>query len=368
MSTDQTTPAERLFALIASIPGSGSVDWCEPVRALLAEVRADTYSESADSAEKLAAAFHRRAESGEENGAMEVASVLRVAAGADAARAVSSVGQAPATDQTPLRDRIADALYPTYGQEDRNRSFAIADAVLAVLPATTDQTAEIERLRAKVYEWQGSYLEEVKVRQERDKEIANLRTMYDVANARTNDLIEERDQLRKAGTDRAAVLREAADRLAELRAAEREWLPATGLHKGEQVLRRMADETQPAETIPVDALARMLSAADVEINHGDYPTWDTLAESGQGEYRKAARYLLKRLRITERAPAAGARQDATQPATPDRNAVLVSLLRCLASPATCDWEGDFCRSHEWRSDAGRCPHGQAQALLAGESA
>ncbi|MCP9997952.1 hypothetical protein LUX34_23870 [Streptomyces werraensis] len=42
---------------------------------------------------------------------------------------------------------------------------------------------------------------------------------------------------------RAAVLHGAADRLAELRAAEREWLPATGLHKGEQELRRMADET-----------------------------------------------------------------------------------------------------------------------------
>jgi len=48
--------------------------------------------------------------------------------------------------------------------------------------------------------------------------------------------------------DRAAVLREAADRLAELRAAEREWLPATGLHKGEQELRRMTDEAQPTET------------------------------------------------------------------------------------------------------------------------
>ncbi|MGX1220384.1 hypothetical protein [Streptomyces ambofaciens] len=47
---------------------------------------------------------------------------------------------------------------------------------------------------------------------------------------------------------RAAALREAADRLAELRAAEREWLPATGLHKGEQELRRMADEKAATET------------------------------------------------------------------------------------------------------------------------
>jgi hypothetical protein len=56
----------------------------------------------------------------------------------------------------------------------------------------------------------------------------------------------------------------------------------------------------------------MLSAADVEINHGDYPTWDDLAESGQKQYRQAARYLLTRLHITERAPAAGARQDGAQ--------------------------------------------------------
>jgi hypothetical protein len=59
---------------------------------------------------------------------------------------------------------------------------------------------------------------------------------------------------------------------------------------------------QPETAVTVDALARMLSAADVEINHGDYPTWDTLAESGQKQYRQAARYLLKRLHIT--APAA----------------------------------------------------------------
>ncbi|MFC8267777.1 hypothetical protein ACFUIZ_18900 [Streptomyces cinereoruber] len=52
--------------------------------------------------------------------------------------------------------------------------------------------------------------------------------------------------------------------------------------------------------ITVVSLARMLSAADVEINHGNYPTYDTLAESGQQQYRQAARYLLARLHITTR--------------------------------------------------------------------
>lgn len=54
------------------------------------------------------------------------------------------------TDPTAaLRDRIAAALYPTYGQEDRNRSLAIADAVLAVLPEQADRAAENEQLRTE---------------------------------------------------------------------------------------------------------------------------------------------------------------------------------------------------------------------------
>ncbi|MGX1254127.1 hypothetical protein RKD48_006638 [Streptomyces ambofaciens] len=36
--TDQTAPRDRLFALIASIPGSASVDWCDDARALVDEI------------------------------------------------------------------------------------------------------------------------------------------------------------------------------------------------------------------------------------------------------------------------------------------------------------------------------------------
>ncbi|WP_432185412.1 hypothetical protein [Streptomyces tendae] len=43
---------------------------------------------------------------------------------------------------------------------------------------------------------------------------------------------------------REAAFREAAGRLRKLRMAEREWLPATGLHKGEQELSRMAEEAR----------------------------------------------------------------------------------------------------------------------------
>ncbi|MFI5525011.1 hypothetical protein [Streptomyces platensis] len=58
--------------------------------------------------------------------------------------------------------------------------------------------------------------------------------------------------------------------------------------------------------VTVEALAQLLSAADVQINHGDYPTWETLTDSGTEEYRKAARYVLKRCHVTAKGgPAAG---------------------------------------------------------------
>ena len=95
----------------------------------------------------------------------------------------------PHAEQTALCDRIAEAIWARYPDAEPSRTglvlanpHAVADAVLAVLPPPVS---------------------------------------------------------------RADAYREAADRLAELRAAEREWLPATGLHKGEQELRRMADEAQP---------------------------------------------------------------------------------------------------------------------------
>lgn len=65
---------------------------------------------------------------------------------------------------------------------------------------------------------------------------------------------------------------------------------------------RLETELGPArpEQVPVDALARTLSAADVEINNGDYPTWDDLSDTGRDEYRKAARYLFARFGITQK--------------------------------------------------------------------
>ncbi|HEY9370407.1 hypothetical protein [Streptomyces sp.] len=115
--------------------------------------------------------------------------------------------------------------------------------------------AEIERLRAKVYEWQGSYLDEVKVRQGRDAVIARVRQMIDAWEQRLPDTIStatavdairhtlEGAETTTAPADRAAVLREAAERF------DRYGHDADDRRFGHRVadlLRRMADEAQQA--------------------------------------------------------------------------------------------------------------------------
>lgn len=62
--------------------------------------------------------------------------------------------------------------------------------------------------------------------------------------------------------------------------------------------------------LDVEALAQLLSAADVHVNHGNYPTWEQLSTEpgyGRDEYRKAARYVLAHVTVA-------AHQDARQPA------------------------------------------------------
>lgn len=99
MNDHTTAPAaDRLFALIASIPGSGSVDWCDQARALLAE---------------------------------------------HAAAALPSVGGAA------LRDRVRRAVCEAEGfawdssMLEPDEYGDVADAVLAVLPAPADRAAAL---------------------------------------------------------------------------------------------------------------------------------------------------------------------------------------------------------------------------------
>src|SRR5690606_20675225 len=124
-------------------------------------------------------------------------------------------------DGHPQLEAIAAAVWEQCGRSDNGacvdddpRNIAVA-ALSAVRNTADDQAAENKRLRAKVFEWQGSYLDEVKVRQERDAEIARLRA------------------------DRAAVLREAADRYDR---SDRIVTQMFG-HQVAAELRRLADET-----------------------------------------------------------------------------------------------------------------------------
>jgi hypothetical protein len=65
--------------------------------------------------------------------------------------------------------------------------------------------------------------------------------------------------------------------------------------------------TETGSAVTVDDLAQLIHAADVHVNDGDYPSWDDLSKTpglGQDDVRKAARWLLRRLTITHRFPAA----------------------------------------------------------------
>jgi hypothetical protein len=166
------------------------------------------------------------------------------------APAVSAVSLPPA-DQTALRDRIADAIAGvdagSWGTETkamhpywRKVYQSYADAVLAVLPATTDQTADLA-------DWEAMA-----------ERTGRLRKT-------TKELLDRAEELEarvaQLSVDRAAVLGEAADRLSQKAAALTEGLhglahfvakdrlrEAKILDREAAELRRMADETQPAET------------------------------------------------------------------------------------------------------------------------
>ncbi|WP_030407481.1 hypothetical protein [Streptomyces albus] len=70
---------------------------------------------------------------------------------------MSTSSQNPKPDsewETAAHQHIAELLYPTYGQRDTNRSFAIADAVMPAVRKAVDNCllAEVARLRVRVAE------------------------------------------------------------------------------------------------------------------------------------------------------------------------------------------------------------------------
>src|SRR5690606_27122000 len=178
-------------------------------------------------------------------------------------------------DGHPLLEAIAAAVWEQCRRSDSGtcldddpRNIAVA-ALSAVRNTATDLAAENKRLRAKVFEWQGSYLDEVKVRQERDAEIARLRA------------------------DRAAVLREAADRIDATR-ADFPIAVQNGITWATAEMRRHAADEQPG--------ARHVH---ITIHHPDPTTANTaalcIADLVRGEYGDS-----HRLTITTDAPGTGA--------------------------------------------------------------
>ncbi|MFC8987884.1 hypothetical protein [Streptomyces sp. NPDC057115] len=174
-----------------------------------------------------------------------------------------------------LRDRIAAAL-PELA--------AVSSAVVA---PPTDQAAEVDRLRAKVYEWQGSYLEEVKVRQEREAEITRLHA------------------------DRAAVLHWAADRY------ERSDRIVTQMfgHQVAAELRRLADETPDTTPQAAEDPARIDRLRPEFAEHASVEAIDAQlrrARRQMGLWEQRVRKLTGLRQKREGQPAAGAWQDGAE--------------------------------------------------------
>ncbi len=89
---EQAPAADRLFALIASIPGSGTVDWCGPARELLAEHRAE--AAPVDRAALLAEAI-ARVEDPEQRALTTTGLGLGWEAGRDVLRRMAAEKKAP---------------------------------------------------------------------------------------------------------------------------------------------------------------------------------------------------------------------------------------------------------------------------------
>src|SRR5690606_1268450 len=189
-------------------------------------------------------------------------------------------------DRHPRLGGVAAAEWEQWGRSENGScvdgvagSMAVA-ALSAVRNTADDQAAENKRLGAKVFEWQGSYLDEVKVRQERDAEIARLRA------------------------DRAAVLREAADRIDATR-ADFPIAVQNGITWATAEMRRHAADEQPG--------ARHVH---ITIHHPDPTTANTaalcIADLVRGEYGDS-----HRLTITTDAPGTGAAPHRPADETPD---------------------------------------------------
>ncbi|MEV4041494.1 hypothetical protein [Streptomyces sp. NPDC049744] len=141
--TDQTTPRDRLFALIASIPGSASVDWCDDARALVDEIATPSAPLPADEARTRLLQ------------ALDASYCQALGHTPEGLLAAYEASRTQTVDPAALRDPITQALAVAEGwqfadgsdlydlpERERMRYRDSTDAVLAVLPATTNHDTD----------------------------------------------------------------------------------------------------------------------------------------------------------------------------------------------------------------------------------
>ncbi|WP_405888810.1 hypothetical protein OG762_36615 [Streptomyces sp. NBC_01136] len=232
-------------------------------------------------------------------------------------RAAAPAAPSAPADRAELRDRIAEALARLDAEKWRTEIpakdhpfwqmyLAQADAVLAVLPEPADRAAEV----------------------------ANLRTMYDAATARENDLINERDELRTAWDSLARCTAEDAEALVEVGRL-------VGLSLGERTVSiRTAIEAIGAELrrLPADWAAILREAADIVAADTEIH----IRYGSATDYANRHADLLRRL-ADEPAPgpsgvADEAQQDETQCARCDHGKAAHNISGCIECPG--GWRAD----------------------------
>ncbi|WP_370667068.1 hypothetical protein [Streptomyces sp. IBSBF 2507] len=262
----------------------------------------------------------------------------------DAVRPAASAVSLPPADQTALREPLRRALakadgfsYECLEPHDYQKH---VDAVLAiVLPATTDQAAEVARLRAALEGECEASRRLLAQRQEMAEERYAWQERGDRAEAEVQQLrteMERRTLMLHASRDVAKRLR--ADQTASFR-AQAEWIvehcpdhggvePATDVCHCEiaERLRRMADETPAAETeaheplhqwrveildgdewMPASGLRRDRAQAvdQLQMSSAKRPLWNDGTKVQRRLVRETTTYTVEQ-------SAAGARQDGAQ--------------------------------------------------------
>lgn len=284
--------------------------------------------------------------------------------------AVSPAAVEPPADQTALRDRIRLAIARQWLDEmgsdrtvdelDDAEFGEFADAVLAVLPAPADQAAvdletaratnqrlnrekqrlesELAAYRRAVSQWEiserGTYVPlrslagiakaagiDVPARwqlhyERVERAEAERDSLGREADRLRKDWVGMRDRAERAEADRATVLREAAD-VAETVALRLRLKQDTGAANGAyevmEELRRMADET--ATETPEDP-ARIDRLRPEFTEHASVEAIDAQLDRARRQERRwhlRAEWLIGLRQARADQPAAGARQDGSQP-------------------------------------------------------